>query len=403
MPETQTATMNNFKRITICGGGNGAHVLASILSVRHEVAIYAPFADEAARLNSGCERTGGIRAQARDKTWQGRPRRISAHAADVFPGSDLVLLALPASAHAPTLQAMAPFIGDETWVIALPARGGFDWEARAILGAQAKIAGLQTLPWACRIPAGGYGERVDILGTKTVVGLAADPAGLASDIAVALSTLLKVNLAPEGSLLALTLANTGQLIHPGIMYGLFRAWDGAPFGEDNAPLFYGGVTPAIAAHLEAMSAEVLAVKDALAAHFPAQNWAGVLPLLAWCRRSYAHDIADPTDLHTCFTTNRAYDGLRAPMQVIEENALTPWFEGRYLTEDIPFGLLATRGIAEILAVPTPAIDAVILWAQNVLGREWLVGDRLNGADIPASRAPQRYDLTSPQQLLQVRH
>lgn len=342
---------------------------------------------------------GGITAQSRTGSQLGQPWRISADPAAVFPGADLVLLALPASAHAVTLTALAPFVHDQMWIIALPARGGFDWQARAILGEQAQIAGLQTLPWACRIPPGGYGERVDILGVKESVDVAADPVHLAPGLAAALSDLLQVQLAPAGTLLALTLANTGQIIHPGIMYGLFHDWDGRPFGEDEIPLFYGGVTPAIAAHLELMSAEVQAVAAALASHFPDQDWGGVLPLLAWCRRSYAHDIADPSDLHTCFTTNRAYAGLRAPMQLLEENALVPWFESRYLTEDVPFGLLATRGIAEILTVPTPAIDAVILWAQEALGQDWLVRGRLRGADIPTSRAPQRFGCDKPSQLL----
>lgn len=390
--------MTHPQRIVICGGGNAAHVLAALLSARHQVGIYAPLADEAVRLQAGCAAAGGITARSRTGSQMGQPWRISADPAQVFPGADLVLLALPASAHGVTLAALAPFLHDQMWIIALPARGGFDWQARTLLGPQAKIAGLQTLPWACRIPPGGYGQRVDILGVKKSVDVAADPAHLAPAIAAALSDLLQVDLAPAGTLLALTLANTGQIIHPGIMYGLFHDWDGRPFGEDEIPLFYGGVTPAIAAHLELMSAEVQAVTAALAGHFPDQDWDGVLPLLAWCRRSYVHDIADPSDLHTCFTTNRAYAGLRAPMQLVEENALAPWFESRYLTEDIPFGLLATRGIAEILAVPTPAIDAVILWAQEALGQDWLAGNRLIGPALATSRAPQRYNIHTPAQL-----
>lgn len=391
--------MSAQQRIVICGGGNAAHVLIALLAPHHEVAVYAPLADEAARLQAGCTKTGGISTQAGAQRWTGQPWRISADPAAVFPGADLVLLALPASAHAVTLAAIAPFAHDHMRIVALPARGGFDWEARSLLGPHIPIAGLQTLPWACRIPTGGYGQRVDILGVKQEVSLAADPPHLAPGLAQELSALLCVQMTPIANFLVLTLANTGQIIHPGIMYGLFRDWDGRPFGEDEIPLFYGGVTPAIAAHLEAMSAEVQRTTAALAAHFPAHDWSGVLPLLEWCRRSYAHDIADAANLTTCFTTNRAYVGLRAPVQMVEENAVAPWFESRYLSEDVPFGLLATRGIAEIVGEPTPASDAVILWAQQALGRSWLVEGKLCGADLATTRAPQRYRLDTPHALL----
>ncbi len=67
----------------------------------------------------------------------GQPARISAEAADVVPGSQLVLLALPAFAHEFTLRDIVPHLDDGVWVGALPARGGFDWCARDVLGAKA--------------------------------------------------------------------------------------------------------------------------------------------------------------------------------------------------------------------------------------------------------------------------
>ena len=36
--------------------------------------------------------------------------------------------------------------------------------------------------------------------------------------------------------------------------------------------------------------------------------------------------------------------------------LVPNFQARYLVEDIPYGLVAIRGVGELLGVPTPTID-----------------------------------------------
>ena len=65
----------------------------------------------------------------------------------------------------------------------------------------------------------------------------------------------------------------------------------------------------------------------------------------------------------------------------------------------PFGLVVLRGIAELAGVTTPAIDRVLLWAQARLGREYLTGGKLGGADLPATRAPQVYGLQTLAQLL----
>jgi glutathione S-transferase len=71
---------------------------------------------------------------------------------------------------------------------------------------------------------------------------------------------------------------------------------------------------------------------------------------------------------------------------------TPNFGYRYLTEDVPFGLVPTRALAEIAEVATPAIDAVITWAQSALDRTYLAGDRLCGPDIRRLPIPQNYGI-----------
>jgi hypothetical protein len=70
--------------------------------------------------------------------------------------------------------------------------------------------------------------------------------------------------------------------------------------------------------------------------------------------------------------------------------LVPDFQARYLSEDVPFALLATRGIAELAGVATPTMDEVITWAQELLSKEYLVDGKLTGRDVIHSRAPQRY-------------
>ncbi len=57
------------------------------------------------------------------------------------------------------------------------------------------------------------------------------------------------------------------------------------------------------------------------------------PLFDWLLQSYGDAIADPSTLHSAFVTNRAYAGLKAPVEMREPDRthssgqLVPDFEG----------------------------------------------------------------------------
>jgi hypothetical protein len=388
--------------ITICGGGNAAHTLAGLLGSQKDidVRVYAPFDDEAERWQEGVQAAGGIIVDTPAGKRLGRPHLISRHASEAIPGAQIVILALPAFAHETTLKAIAPYLEPGAWVGALPARGGFDLGASAALaiGATAPVTlfGLQTLPWACRIQR--YGQQAVMLGVKGQVDLAAWPPAQAPTIAARLGELLGVSLNPVASFLSLTLADTGQIIHPGIMYGLFQAWDGQPY-PTQLP-FYQSVDASIAQTLQCMSDEIQKLRLRLESCYPELDLAAARPLSEWMLRSYQATIADASTLQSQFVTNRSYAGLLAPMRPVA-GGFIPDFQARYLAEDVPYNLLVTRGIAELAGVGMPVIDSVLSWAQARMGKEFLVDGQVAGADLPASRAPQRYAISSLDQYLRI--
>ncbi|MEE9618407.1 MAG: NAD/NADP octopine/nopaline dehydrogenase family protein [Anaerolineae bacterium] len=380
-------------KITVCGGGNGAQTLVPIAAhnLGCPVNVYAPFADEAERLCAGVAIHGGLEVTGavRTKAW---PRRVSADAAQVIPGSDVVVLVLPAFAHESTLQEIAPFLDEGAWVGAMPARGGFDYCAAQVLAEQGRddvgLFGLQTLPWACRIRE--YGQVVHVLGVKDAVDAAARPAARIGQIAPLLERMLGLPIGAAPNMLALTLANTGQLVHPGIMYSLFTGWDGVPFSADAVPLFYQGLDEQGAQTLSGLSDDVQAIRARLE---PALDLSAVRPLKTWLLRSYGDAIADPSTLRSAFVTNRAYAGLKAPVREVAPGQFVPDFHARYLAEDVPFGLVVSRAIAGLAGVETPMIDEVIAWAGARLGKDYL------GRDGGEARIPQKYGLGNLEALI----
>ena len=390
-------------KVTICGGGNAAHVLIALAAdAGWEVDVFAPLANEAERLQVSLAAKGGMKARRGDETIVGGARCISADPAEVIPGSELVLLALPAFAHGSTLQTIADYLDSGVMIGALPARGGFDYQTLSILKEKrvsARIFGLQTLPWACRIIT--YGQEVEILGTKAEVDLAAYPSGKAIALIEQLSPLLGLKLTPVESFLSLTLANTGQLIHPGIMYGLGRDKAAVIFAQDEIPLFYQGVDQPTADLLQAMSDEVQTIARELSIHLPNFEPQEVIPIHKWLLRSYPTDITNGSTLRHAFNTNRAYVGLRLPTLPVGENAFVIDYKARYLSEDVPFGLVVLRGIADLVGVKTPTINEVIIWAQQHLEQQYLIDGRLAGSNLAGTRAPQVYGIQEVSQLAEL--
>jgi hypothetical protein len=331
-------------KITICGGGNGAQTLVptAAKNVGCAIDLYAPFADEADRLKAGSgshcgiEITGVVEGKA-------EPRCISADPAEVIPGSQVVVLVLPAFAHESTLRQIVPFLDEGAWVGAMPARGGFDYCADQILRETGRhdvgLFGLQTLPWACRILE--YGKVVHVLGTKQVVDVATRPLVERGRVAELLERMLGMPIHAAASLMALTLANTGQLIHPGIMYALFSDWDGAPFDADRVPPFYHSLSQRGAETLAGLSEEIQSIRARLE---PALDLSAVRPLKEWLLRSYGHVIADASTLKSAFVTNEAYAGIKAPVREISPGWVVPDLSARYLSEDVPFGLAVSRAV-----------------------------------------------------------
>ncbi|MBN1536977.1 MAG: NAD/NADP octopine/nopaline dehydrogenase family protein [Anaerolineales bacterium] len=386
--------------ITICGGGNAAHTLTGLLSSNDElsVRVYLPFGDEAEKWREGILQNGGITVDTPQKTLLGKPNAICQDPRDAVTEAQIILLALPAFAHEPILKQIAPYIYQGAWVGALPARGGLDLCFRDIFKerlSEIVIFGFQTLPWACRIQ--HYGKQATILGAKEQVDLTAWPANKAPVISTRLQELFGISINPVSSFLSLMLADTGQIIHPGIMYGLFHEWDGVPYEQQK--LFYQAVDEEIAAVLQNMSEEIQMLRARLETVYPAIDLTSARPIDEWLKRSYRANIVDGSTLHASFATNRSYAGLMAPM-IKTEDGFIPDFQARYLSEDVPYNLLVTRGVAELAGITTPMIDQVLLWAQERLNKEYLVEGKVCGKDLPATRAPQRYGLTDIYQLVQ---
>ena len=61
------------------------------------------------------------------------------------------------------------------------------------------------------------------------------------------------------------------------------------------------------------------------------------------------------------------------------NGYVPDFSNRYFIEDIPYGMLILKILAEHLRVSTPTMDKILFWAQQFMGEEYVhkEGNKIN--------------------------
>ena len=318
-------------------------------------------------------------------------------------GCDIIIFAIPAFLHWQYLTMLAPYIEDGCVIVGLPGQNGFEFDVRKALGQRLEncvVMNFESLPWICRLVE--FGKHVRILGTKNKLVGAMQGDMARARVANPLACMQRLlgetpKLTVSGHLLGITLMSVNAYSHPPIMYGRWKDWDGNAL--ERAPLFYQSIDEETAELLCKVSEEVVATSRRVMEEFPRIDLSQVIPMYEWDIACYENDIKDKTNLMTALRTNRGYVGIAHPMIQREDGAYLPDFNHRFLTEDVPFGLVVIRGIAEISGTPTPYMDAVLSWCQEKLGKEYLVGESLSGKDLAATRCPQRYGFTTMADIL----
>ncbi|XP_067678212.1 opine dehydrogenase [Haliotis asinina] len=398
--------------VLVCGGGNGAHVTAGLAASRGDIEtrVLTTFADEAERWTNIMKENdlritvdeGDIKS-GDPVDFKVKLNCITKDPSKVVPGADVIIFTVPAFAHQSYLEAIEPYIQPNTTIVGMPGQPGFEFQVFDVLKDKAKqcaIMSFESLPWACRIAE--FGKFVQILMVKVnLMGclIRGQSKPLYDPLEAVQKVMGKAPILTQAHNYIEPILATKSIIHPPIMYGKWKDWDGKPL--DKKPLFYQGLDEDQARYLGGVSDELVATAKAIAAQKPEVDLSGVLHLYDWYLRDHKPYIKDTTNLLTVMQTDTAYDGLLHPMKETEDGKFVPDFRYRYLTEDVPDGLVVTKGLAQIAGVPTPYHDEVIAWCQKQLGKELLVGDKLTGKDIGSTRCPQRYGINTIDALVSI--
>ncbi|MDY6984504.1 MAG: NAD/NADP octopine/nopaline dehydrogenase family protein [Pseudomonadota bacterium] len=381
--------------VVVCGAGNLGHVFAGLLGARTDIDLRMLLStkERADTFRANMEANGGVSVQMPDGTQvTGKPRIVTHDPAEAIPGARVVLMCVPSHVESALLDRVLPHLDrSDACIGSVPAPGGFDWKARAALqrhGKHATIFGLGYIPWMSKMLT--FGSAARIPGGKSANVVAVDPPSKLAEVADLLAQVLQTPVLDLGSFLNMTLHAGNQVLHPGIMYAMFKDWDGTPLHE--APLFYEGATFEAAALCQDLSEEIQQLKQALERALPGLQLPLALPLQQSLQIGYGAAIADTSTLQTTIASNRAYAGIRTPVKPVDGGVVPDW-DSRFFREDIPHGLVVLRGLADLVGLTLPRLDEILLWSQQKMSKEYLVDGKLQGKDVADSGAPQCFGIT----------
>jgi len=340
-------------RFCVAGAGHGGMAMAAHLAItgfRVNLFNRSPGRIEAVQARGGIDVTGEVDGFA-------SLGRVTCEPAEALEDVDVVMVVVPATGHRSMGELLGPHLRDGQIVVLNPGRTGGALEMAQVLRernptVRVYLAEAQTLLYAARVTNPG---QVHIFGIKNSVPLATLPAYEVADVLPVIRKGLP-QFVPGDNVLKTSLDNIGSVFHPAItVLNAGRIED----THGDFEYYVEGVTPSVAAVLESVDAERVAVAEAL----------GIRAMTARQWLYLAYDAAGRTLLEA-MRANRGYGGIRAPGTI----------HHRYITEDVPASLVPIASIGRMLGVATPTIEAVIRLASVMHGVDyWAEGrtvDRL---------------------------
>jgi len=339
-------------KVAVLGGGSGAHAMASDLSLAgHEIrmAELAEFADNIVAVQA----LGGIHLLG-TAPMGGSPGFARIHLAttdvsEAVRGADLVMVVVPAYGHEAFMRALiacaepgqvvvfnSGYFASLVFAKMLADAGRGD---DLLIGETASLVYLTRLCGAAQ---------VRIKASKRTMPFSALPASKTPEALRRINTVYPQFVSAQ-NVLETSMNEAGIIIHPvSTLLNTSRIEQIGPYCSS-----YYDITPSVGRVMDALDREKQAVQRALG-----------------LRR-----ISLPQLLHEFFGSSGAncYEAIRACPNY--HTQMTPdSLQFRYITEDVPYGLVPIASIGDLVGVDTSTIRAIIQLAGIASGEDyWQIG------------------------------
>lgn len=341
-----------MKKIAVIGAGNGGLAVAGYFGIRgHEVRILdinRAAIDPVARAGS-IQVTGKIEGE-------GKVALATTNLAEAVRGAGVVMVVVPGDAHGRVAEELAPHVTGDQIVVLHPGGTGGALEVAATF----RRHGMESRPIIAEVESFMYGSKtvgpaqVQINTVKLHDRIAALPARDTRRVLEALRDDYP-QFVDAKNVLQTSLNHMNAMLHVAGMV-MNAGWIETTKGDFE--FYRDGLSPAVTRILEGVDGERMAVSEALGAD--------AISLRRWIKETY--HVEGPTLFETIQTLHATvYKSSRAPSSL----------GSRYLSEDVPTGLVPIAALGEAAGVKTPLMRILIELTSRIHGVDhWTTGRSL---------------------------
>jgi opine dehydrogenase len=338
--------------VAVLGAGNGGQCMAADLSLAGRTVIVCELPEFSDRLEPVVRR-GTIRLTGAGRTGDA-PVEVTFDPAEAAQRADLLNLVVPAFGQRRFFEELVPHLRNGQTLVVWAGDFG-SLELREILRTrrpelELELVETNTLPYGTRLDAPGE-VHLPLLAPSVVA--AALPASGSRKVISRLRELWPCLLAGP-DVLSVALSNPNPIVHPpGALLNVGRIqYSGGDFH-----MYREGITEAVARVIRGIYDEVRAVALALGTD-----------VVRYDVRDFRTKVSIMGGAFQApFDTVGAIGGIAGPHSIHD----------RYITEDLPYGLVPTAQLGDRVDVETPLIDSIITLGSSVCDRDfWTEGRTL---------------------------
>ena len=339
--------------IAVLGGGNGGHAIAANLSLAgFKVNFF-----ELPRFAESFEkvlRTKEIQIQGISIDGVAKLNLATTDIQQAIKDAEVIFVITPAFGHKAMAEVCAPFVQDGQTIVLMPGSGGslefINIFKQKKVKREVTFAESCTLPYGARLKGPGH---VSVLINAMILPTGVFPSKKTEEVIPKLKQFYSM-IIPTKDVLEAAINNPNPIVHP---VATLLSATRIEHSKGEFYLYAEGMTPAVARTYESLNQERLSICKALG-----------YKLYHWDNLEFKDYNLGETEeecryriLNTSMDAAFGKDGIYAGIKMKGPEHL----KDRYVTEDVPYGMVLLSTLGDLLRVPTPTHDAVIQLASTI--------------------------------------
>jgi opine dehydrogenase len=339
--------------VAVLGGGNGGHAVAANLSL-------AGFKVNFFELHQFAEsfekvlRTKEIQIRGISVDGVAKLNIATTDIQQAIKDAEVIFVITPAFGHKAMAEVCAPFVQDGQIIVLMPGSGGslefVNIFKQKKVKKEVAFAESCTLPYGARLKGPGH---VSVLINAVILPTGVFPSKKTGEVIPKLKQFYPM-IIPARDVLEAAINNPNPIVHP---VATLLSATRIEHSKGEFYLYAEGMTPSVARTYESLNQERLSICKALG--YKLHHWDNL--------EFKDYNLGETEEecryriLNTSMDAAFGKDGIYAGIKMKGPEHL----KDRFMTEDVPYGMVLLSTLGDLLGIPTPTHDAVIQLASVI--------------------------------------